>query len=240
MVFVAGPLYTGASWANEVEEAIQEVFKSDLVFPQEEGELQFSFMPEYAESDEGTRWSMPVSIEYGITDNLQVEFEWVSYGQNNPDDEGASSGIGDAEIGLQYSWMNIADGGVHAALGVEVGIPFGDDEKELGEGEKSLGTYVILAGNVTDDLHVFLQLGVEYPEYETRERYINVGLVGNLTNNAALTMEYSWEENEHYITPGLVWSPADDWELGLGIAVGLGNEADEYQMILHVILEMDS
>jgi hypothetical protein len=239
-VFVAVLFCTTLSWAHDSEEPIQEVFKSDLVFAQEAGEFQFSIMPQYAQSGEESSWAIPLSIEYGITDNLQLEFEWVSYGQNDPHDEGASRGIGDAEIGLQYSWMEISGSEVHAALGLEVGIPLGDDKEELGEGEKSLATYLVLGVNFTDSLHAFMQLGVEYPEHETRERYSNVGLVGKITDDAALTLEYSWQESERYITPGLVWSPADDWELGLGVSVGLDDEANDYQFILHIIIEMDS
>ena len=231
---------TASAWSDEIVEPIQEAFKSDLVFSQEAGEFQFSFTPHYAEADEETSWALPVSLEYGISDNLQVELEWVSYGQNNPDDESASSGVGDVKIGLQYSWMEIGGSNVHLALGVELGVPLGDDQKELGEAEKSLETYVVLGTNISKELHTFLQLGVEYPEHEARERFANVGLIGKLTHDVAFTLEYNWEEEERYVTPGLVWEPADDWELGIGLPVGMGGESDDYQLILHVIVELDS
>jgi|LWDU01.1.fsa_nt_gi hypothetical protein len=232
--------YTIAVAASEREELIQEVFKSDLVFPQQAGEIQLSLLPEYAESDEETSWAVPVSVEYGITDNLQVEFEWVSYGHNNPDDEGASAGIGNLEIGLQYSWLAIADSPFHAAVGVEFGLPLGDDDKELGEGEKSLGSYFIFAVDVADNTHAFVQFGVEYPEHETRERYANLGVISSVTDDVSLTLEYNWEEEAQYLTPGVVWSPIDDWGFAIGVPIGLGDEANDFELILHIILEMDT
>jgi len=226
-------------YADDAQEPIQELFKSDMVFPQEEGEIQLTFAPQYNEADDGTSWELPIAVEYGITDNLQVELEWISYAHNNPDDEGTSSGIGDAEIGLQYSWMNISDSSVHAAVGVEVGLPFGDDEKDLGEGEKSLGSYFILGVDIVEQVHTFLQVGVEKPESEDREDFVNVGLIIAASDVAAFTLEYNWEEEAAYVTPGFVWTSIDSWELGLGVPVGVADDADDFQVILHVILELD-
>jgi len=239
-LFLITLFFTAAACSNEVAEPIQEAFKSDLVFAQEAGEFQFSFTPHYAEAGEETSWALPVSLEYGISDKLQIELEWVSYGQNNPSDESANSGVGDVKIGLQYSWMEILGSNVHLALGVELGIPLGDEEKELGEAEKSLETYLVLGANISQELHAFLQLGVEYPEHEGKERFVNLGLIGKLANDVAFTVEYNWEEEQRYITPGLVWQPADDWELGIGLPLGVSDEADDYQLILHLIVEFDS
>ncbi|HIG78461.1 MAG TPA: hypothetical protein EYG50_08610 [Cycloclasticus sp.] len=237
-VILPALFFTGPVVADDVEELVQEVFKSDLVYAQEADEIQFTFAPQYTESSEGATWALPIAIEYGITDNLQVELEWVSHTQNNPDDESANSGIGDVEIGLQYSWMNIADSSFHTALGVEISIPFGDDKKELGEGEKSLATYLILAADVSEGLHTYMQLGAEFPEHEARERFLNLGVVASIGENTAFTLEYNWDEEAEYLTPGLAWSPIEDWELGVGVPMGINNDADDFQLILHVILEI--
>ncbi len=45
------------------------------------------------------------------------------------------------------------------------------------------------------------------------------------------TAELNWTEEESYFTPGLVAHPWDDWELGLGIPIGLTEESDDFRLL---------
>ncbi len=58
------------------EQPIQEVFQTELVYPQERGEVQLTFSPRYGKGGGQSLFQAPVSVEYGITKNWQVEVEW--------------------------------------------------------------------------------------------------------------------------------------------------------------------
>ena len=247
-LFVLMPAW--ADMADEHEETenqlVEEVFRSGLVYPQESGEVQITLLPQYGKNDSAKQWELPISIEYGITDQLQIELEWISYVQNNPNAGQTNDGIGDLEVGMQYSWMEIGGGSIHAAVGVEFGIPTGDDEKELGEGEKSIESFLIVGADISRSVHSFLQVGVEYiyeEEEESVEEWVgfaNIGVIVAASTHSALTLEYNWiEEEAQYVTPGFIWHPGDDWELGLGVPIGVNDDADDYQIILHGIYEFE-
>ncbi len=55
---------------------IEELFKTELVFPQEQGALQVATLPTYRDGPEGSAFVLPVGLEYGITDSLQIEAEY--------------------------------------------------------------------------------------------------------------------------------------------------------------------
>jgi hypothetical protein len=47
----------------------------------------------------------------------------------------------------------------------------------------------------------------------------------------SLELNLSEQEEYRYVTPGISWRPMDDFELGLGVAVVLTQESDDYQII---------
>ena len=42
-------------------------------------------------------------------------------------------GTGDLSVGTQYSFMNVANTNLHPAVGFELGLPTGDQNKEMSE-----------------------------------------------------------------------------------------------------------
>ena len=117
----------------------REMFQSELVYPQEKGELQFTLVPQVRKGGDRTRWIGELVLEYGLTDSLQVELEWSAFERVDPEDGESTAGTGDLELGLKYSWMNIAETGFHSAVGVGLGLPTGDQERGLGEGKTGAG-----------------------------------------------------------------------------------------------------
>ena len=111
---------------------MQEVFQSDLVFPQDGGELQFTLTPRFSGGNNKDSVQVPLEIEYGITDQLQVEFGGDMLLTYFPEESNFASGFGDIKLGLIYSFMNISDKLFHVTLGAGVDRPTGDVDKELG------------------------------------------------------------------------------------------------------------
>src|SRR5450432_1843611 len=92
---------------NGRERPIEELFKTDLVYPQEKGELQVELASIYQNHAGGDTWTIPLSMEYGLSDRWQVEAEWNSLVQRHPRNQPVVRGVGDLEIGTQYSFLNI-------------------------------------------------------------------------------------------------------------------------------------
>ncbi|MDH3527096.1 MAG: transporter [Gammaproteobacteria bacterium] len=220
------------------EQPLQEVFQSELVYPQEAGEVQVTFAPQFHDGAEAKRWELPVTVEYGVTDDLQVELEWKAYVRDDRDDEPATDGIGDIEIGLQYSWMRIKGSRFHAAAGVEVGIPTGDEDKQLGEGDASIEPYGIFAADLPDDRgQLFVHAGIEFSN-DVDEPFVNIGGFVPM-GDVVVTAEWNWSEEQRFLTPGLVWQSEKSWEFGIGVPIGLNDASDDYRVIVLAIYEIN-
>lgn len=243
---------------------IEELFKSELVFPQEQGEIQIASLPTYRDGPEGSSLEIPIGIEYGITDALQLEVEWSAYIDADADDpEESGSGQGNLQVGLMYSLIDIGGSGFHAAAGAEYEFASGDRRfLENGVREDSQELFLMFAKDLSDtaDSLVFLQLGVELQSggddgassdddpadggdddegpIDHNVWYANLG--GYLPlGEAVLSLEFnlSEEEEERYVTPGISYQPDDGIELGVGVAFGLTEEADDYQVIAKLLWE---
>ena len=243
----------------EEEGLIQEVFLSELVYPQEEGEIQFTLAPRYRSSDESEIYEVPLTIEYGLTDAWQVELAWTAFVHRGNSIESSTAGIGDLEIGTKYSFMNLGGTDFHAAAGIEVSFPTGDVDRELSEGFIEYELFVIMAKDFPNlaNLHLFTQAGiglmqrVRSPSEEddlepaAHEAFLNVGLFIPW-DSIRFTAEVSWNSNkwnhggtESFLVfaPGLVWSFPKGWEAGFAVPFGLNENADNFQLIGHLIFE---
>ena len=67
-----------------VPQPIQELFQSNLVYPQEKDEIQFTLFPSFRKNQNTQKTRTLFEVEYGITDALQVIFEWEGLLYKNP------------------------------------------------------------------------------------------------------------------------------------------------------------
>ncbi len=59
----AGLWVAAAAWGQEIEPPIQEVFQSELVYPQEQGELQLTLAPRWQRAAEAERFQSRIGLE---------------------------------------------------------------------------------------------------------------------------------------------------------------------------------
>ena len=236
---LAGGVLHAETEQEEGEQPVQDLFQSILVYPQERNELQFTSSPSFRKGQDENQWLLPLAVEYGVTDAFQVGAEWLAYKHRDPEDEPSEEGVGDLELETQYSWMSIGDRPVHAALALAVRIPTGDEDKELGEGSVAAEPVAILAVDLAalNGGQLFFNLGAEIDKDQT-EKLINVGAFMPLRNWVP-SLEWNWSEDaeERYLTPGLTWHADDAWYFGLGVPVGLNDEADDYRLIFQIVYE---
>ena len=244
---------------NRERRPIEELFKTDVVYPQELGELQVELASAYQHHAGGDTWTMPVSLEYGLTDNWQVEAAWDALVQRFPQHQSVVRGVGDLEVGTQYSFMHIGGSLFHIAPRFTMKVPLGDVNQGLSEGFLAYEPALILARDFPE-LHrtqFFAEMGASFVQrLNTPAAAADVRPAAHELNwgsgffvlfaHAAATMEFNWAnntwnhhgtENDMYLTPGCLWRARRNMEIGMGIPVGLNRGSDRFEVIAHVVWE---
>ena len=221
-----------------MEELIQEFPIAETVAPQEKGELQVTSGGEYWKDDALKQTGVPLTFEYGITDRFQVELE-APYIFLKPEAGTKRSGPGDVEAGFLYNILK-KDEPVALSVAAEIGVPTGDEDKGLGEGETEWGTSVILAKRAGKG-QVHLGLGGEFSGDEAGFFYNLSGVYpfGKLSGTLELSGR-GGDEHSLYLVPGVVWrldAIADELELGAGVARGLTADSADWGLVFKATLE---
>jgi hypothetical protein len=254
------------AWENPREEEtaeplrpIETLFLTELVYPQQKGEMQFTFSPSLHRERERDLWRAPWLIEYGLTDAWELGLLWDAFVYSEPEHGHATYGVGDPELEIKYSFMNIAGSGFHTAVGFGVQFPVGSVDKGISEGFMEYEPFVILAKDLPalHHLQLFTQVGVDFvqrvreaddaDEHEpaAHELFWSNGFLLPI-KPFVVTGEITWtnnrwnhdgEENELYVTPGLTWRLPHAWETGVGLPVGLTDTSDHWRLILHITKE---
>ncbi len=222
-------------WVNspvqsDTKPPIEEVFQAELVYPQEQGEVQVTILPRFSRSESQNIALVPFSLEYGITDSWQFEFEWNSLVAIDDTQSKTKHGIGDLSFGTKYSFLNISQTGFNCALTTEIELPVGDENEGFGSGETTFGGSVILAQDFRkSNAQLFAQVGTEIENSEM-EPFWNTGFFLPVTY-LVVTGEYSWTETASYLAPGLVFALPENLQIGIGVPIGLTEDSDHYQVI---------
>ncbi|MEO8379114.1 MAG: hypothetical protein ABI779_05580 [Acidobacteriota bacterium] len=240
---------------EESQQLVQEVFQTELVYPQEKGEVQVTAAVNWNEEQDGRTKEVPLSLEYGLTDAWQIEMSLTGVDRRFEGGD-SSQGVGDLEVGTKYSFMNIGGRPLHAAVGVEVTLPVGDPDQGLGEGLLQVEPFVAVGRDFPElnRMHVFGQVGLglvrrtrggDDEGQPAHELSVNTGLLVPV-QNFRLVAELNWasnrwnhdgDETSLFVTPGVVWDLPGTWELGVGVPIGLMNEGDRYRVITQLIYE---
>src|SRR5437763_420320 len=82
------------------DQALQEVFRTELVYTQDRGELQLTtgFSPTWSQS---TLLQWPLQIEYGLTNAWQVQIESDGWQRRMQLGQPVVSGLGDLSLGTK-------------------------------------------------------------------------------------------------------------------------------------------
>jgi hypothetical protein len=87
-------------------EPLQELFQTEVVYPQEKGALQFTSTAIF--SNVKRKFSNDVGVEYGLTDAWQIGLQWESFARKNKEDGSTSRGSGDLRLGTKYRFHEYA------------------------------------------------------------------------------------------------------------------------------------
>ena len=244
---------------NEVvPQPIQEMFQSNLVYPQEKDEIQFTLFPSLRKNDNAQKMRTLFEMEYGITDAFQIIFEWDGLLYQNPKTGPTISGPGNIEVGAQYSWMGLGDGNTHFSFGNLIELPVGPVENGLTDGFLEVHPFMVLAKDFPDlnQSQVFIELGFNWADQirsspEGSEPAFE-SILWNLGGFYPIgpwraTFEINgnnntWDggkRNEIYITPGIINKLSKEWEIGLAAPIGTTRVSDDYRIVGYLMWEFE-
>jgi hypothetical protein len=256
------PLYalakTEKNNSNTIPQPIQEMFQSNLVYPQEKDEIQFTFFPSFRKSDSSNNARTLFEVEYGITDALQIIFEWDGLLYKNPNNGPTISGPGNIELGAQYSWMGLGDGNTHFSLGNLIELPVGPVKNGLTEGFLEVQPFAVLARDFpeSNQSQIFVELGFNWAE---KIRTVPAGFDPSLNSiiwnvggfypigswRATLELNGSNNEwdggntNELFVTPGIINKLSREWEIGVAAPIGTTSTTEDYRVIGYLMWEFE-
>ena len=255
--------------ADDDEQLLNEVFQTDLVYPQDRGEVQITIGPRHMSNGDDAD-EIGIEIEYGITDKWEVFGEWDPFTRVRLDSGDTVKGPGDVELGTQYSFMHIHGTNNHVAIGVSVDLPTGSIDKGLTEGLVEINPYLALAHDFPGlhRMQLFGSIGVnlvhrartaapvegddedaaDEPIADPHDFLLNIGCFVPV-RKIRFTAEWNWVNNqwnnagtnsEIYATPGIVWVPSRHWEFGVGVPIGLTRDSSNAQIVGTIIYEFDT
>jgi hypothetical protein len=241
-ILVALVLLPRVAAAQEMRQPVQELFLTEVVYPQEKGETQLTLSMLLNRSPGAGSALIPLSIEYGVSDRWQIGAAWEGYMPLH-DSPLRNLRSARASLGTKYSVMNIKGSPVHAAVGVDVEFPdagaFPDDEGETGV---EAGTFIALAADVGRGVTLFGSGGYSLGSQAATELFKNgerpddpatVSFGALLAfHHARVALEYTnrndglpWRlEGSPLVTPSLIFHPSHQWELAAGIPFPLRGE----------------
>ncbi|MZH02051.1 MAG: hypothetical protein F3745_01215 [Nitrospinae bacterium] len=253
-------VYAEAEEGNSgiVPQPIQEMFQSNLVYPQEEDEIQFTLFPSFRKNDSSKNVRTLFEVEYGITDAFQIIFEWDGLLYKNPNNGPSISGPGNIEVGAQYSWMGLGDGNTHFSFGNLIELPVGPVDDGLTEGFLEVNPFIVLARDFpeSNQSQIFVELGFNWAE---KIRTVpsgsdpalnsiswNVGAFYPIGSwRATLELNGSNNEwdggntNEIFVTPGIINKLSREWEIGIAAPIGTTSTTDDYRVVGYLMWEFE-
>ena len=241
-----------------VPQPIQEMFQSNLVYPQEKDEIQFTLFPSFSKNLSGQKARTLFEVEYGITDAFQVIFEWDGLLFQNPVTGPTIAGPGNIEVGAQYSWMALGDGNTHFSFGNLIELPVGPVENGLTEGFIEVQPFIVLARDFPElnQSQIFFEFGFDWvdqvrnvpessePEFDSISW--NVGAFfpigfwrATLEINGSNNKWDGGSRNDIYITPGTIYKLSKEWEIGIAAPIGATKTSDDYRVVGYLMWEFE-
>jgi len=229
-----------AEEAEAKQPPITRFLTAEACYLESKGEVEISSAFDYRRP--GGDWTVPVTIEYGITDRIEAEIE-ASYASVLGGGT-RHRGPRDVELGLSYA-LRPDVSLVALTLGVGVRLPTGDETRGLGSGETDVEFSGILGlGLGRAELHLTGMLDVG----DETEPALNAAAVvpqGNLRFTLEANLRRTeaaggGEENDDpwiVATPGLFHRPTPEIEYGFGVPIGLTGSAPDWGIIARTTIE---
>jgi hypothetical protein len=229
---------------NEEEELEQ--IKTKTAYTCSKNKIEFELVSDFQSSKEKRSFIENLEIEYGITDNWDVELE-IPYVYVKPEGLESNSGFGGLEIESKYNFYRQDNAKFAISGGLEIFLPLGDKNKELGEGNFEIEPGLFISkgwNNMFFHLNLIGELeleeenvkGKEEQEIEFEKFKCNLILEWPTDRESRFYLgtrgEIYKNETQFFLLPGINWEwPMGSWELELGLGASVELTGDSWGII---------
>jgi hypothetical protein len=199
---------------------------------QGKGKFQLELFGEYAhdkeESVTNKDSAFSATLTYGIADPVDIilSIPYQSWHSDDSSSRTRESGISD--LAIETKWRFYEKDGFSIALKPGFTIPTGDQEKDLGNGKMTCYIYVIASKEMNPwSFHLNLAYIRNNNSEDDRNNIWHVSLASTVevVKNLKLVGDIGVESNPErsssnppaYILGGLIYSPGENFDIGLGL-----------------------
>ncbi|WP_438037831.1 hypothetical protein [Sorangium sp. So ce128] len=221
---------------------IEELFLGETAFPQEALELQITSAPRWERDGRQVGFRIPLLLELGITDRLQLGGELPL--ELARQDSGVVAGLGSVELEALYNLVNERGLGLALSAGLGAALPAG--ARELGAPGYALEPFVSLdkaIGRVHVGISASAEIRLPAAGSDATELSpgASLGLIlplGDVVPTIELAAEIE-DTTSLLLAPGVLWHPAPGLELGAALELGLAGETPDAGLMLLVTREIE-
>jgi hypothetical protein len=241
---VGGTLTAGAEDGERPAESakldvfFQELFLGQMVYPQEKGEIQFT-TGYFSAVESKHEARLPVVVEYGITDRLQVSVELPVDFKHS---EETVDGVGNIELETFWNFYNDPESGWACGVGFGLGLP----PATRGAGDAAvIYEPFVAACRQWDAWGMNASAGMEVKDYRRGETQVEGEFAWavyrrwqQFTPLLELSVEVEPDETPVRLAPGLYWRPRSaPAEIGVSVPIGLTRAAPDFAVFVLATFE---
>jgi hypothetical protein len=227
---------------------LEDLLRSDVVYPQERGEMQLELLPNL-QSAPGTRTtSVGFAGQFGLSDSWQFQFDWDGLSHSRLSGSRSSWDVGSLRVGSKIVFMCMGHSAFDLSGAWDLELPTSTAD---GDHRLRMGPTLIFARDLPFvNGHGFISLITSVPlghaaasllpgETDGTEYQWDLGMFSRL-RRFRVTGEFTVARlgdgsMEIGLTPGLIWN-SPPWELAGGFFSGL--EAGSTRgLLFHIVYE---
>jgi hypothetical protein len=185
----------------------------------------------FAYSGDGREHSASAAVEYAFTSSFSVEAV-LPYTFLDPDDGDSTDGLSDAIVAMKFATYRFVDHGFLPAVGVELVLPTGDEERGIGSDHVLEVEPFFRIGYWTGKWEFIgtLSLGLPFNQTDEEDDEEDFALAYNLSTLYHVTPDLqalvelsaesvfgSADEFVLSVSPGVTFQPFDDKSITIGV-----------------------
>jgi hypothetical protein len=213
---------------------VEDLIRSDVVYPQERGEMQIELLPAFESSGNVHSWALAVATQYGVTNAVQLEASWAGPVSSAEPGKARTWDVGNLTVGSKLVFMCMGRTAFHSSVSLDVEMPTGTEE---GDRRPRIQPTMIFARDLRAlHAHVFTSAQLSIPVGRVTSadslvsppssaeiagtdlqwdaggfiRFKTLRVTGEVT-----LLHQAGERAALQLTPGLIWH-SEPWEVAVG------------------------
>jgi hypothetical protein len=238
-VLIGAAAPVAAQCGRDVRRPVEDLFLSDVVFPQEKHEVQLEMIPSVARVPGGSVSAVGAAWEYGLTDAWQIQGAWDGPARRRVGNDSTTTTFSGASVGAKRSFMCLGGSPYDASIGLDF---------ERGDDRSSAKPAFIVGRDFGDQAaHLFASAVADIPFTRPLSPGSTVTLgffarlapkrIGEWRGSTEVSFTSGGSQTSTWLfAPGLLWHSPDAWEFGAGYAVSMTGRAG-HQLRTHIVYE---